>query len=335
MEIKRNSNTRKPTASYLLNNGSLSALELSRAFSTSTSLKQISRIVNKSILNENRRTQRMTENFILCNGGLGDLLFALAASYANNKCRIIHAANVGLKPTIERFIEAFDIPYEVLERPFSGKEFDELAASPFCVSTCHLPKSLDFRKWAKPEDFKDAFQSLPLQHLFGKYRNPFNTKGIVAIAPKGSNSPSFVDSPEGVRYTKSRELGKEEYNRLVREFARKNTVFIIGSPKDFDYYGIVPHSHVFWATFDKIIDHTGKEYASNVKTTLSIINACKKVVSVDTWLKTYSCMAGIPTIVVRTRFDGNYLDKQIDLSESIFLNKDFWNLRMARIEDLV
>jgi hypothetical protein len=335
MEIKRNINTRKPTASYLLNNGSLSALQLSKTFSTSTSLKQVSRIVNKSIFNENRRIQRMTENFILCNGGLGDLLFALAASYANNKCRIIHAANVGMKPTIEQFIKAFDVPYEVLERPFNGKEFDELAASPFCVSKCHLPKNLDFRKWAVPEDFKDTVRTLPLQHLLGKFHNPLNTKGIIAIAPKGSNSPSFIDSLDGVRYTKSRELSKAECHRLAKQFARRNTVFLIGSPKDYDYYGIVPHSHVFWATFDKIIDHTGKEYASNVKTMLSIINACKKVISVDTWLKTYSCMAGIPTIVIRTRFNGKYLDQPIDLSENIFLNKDFWNLRLAKIEDLL
>jgi hypothetical protein len=335
MEIKRNINTRKPTASYLLNNGSLSALQLSKAFSTSTSLKQVSRIVNKSVINENRRTRRMTEKFVICNGGLGDVLFALAASYANNKCRIIHAANVGLKPTIEQFIEAFDVPYEVLERPFNGKEFDELADSQFCLSKCHLPMNLDFRSWSRQEDFQDITRALPLQHLFGKYRNPLNSKGIVAIAPKGSNSPSFVDSPKGTRYTKSRELSKEEYNRLVREFAKKNTVFIIGSPKDYDYYGIVPHSRVFWAMFDKIIDHSGKEYASNVKTMFSIINSCKKVVSVDTWLKTYSCMAEIPTIVIRTRFNGGYLDENVDVSENIFLNKQMWNLRVAKIEDLI
>jgi GR25 family glycosyltransferase involved in LPS biosynthesis len=289
----------------------------------------------KNDINRNVKYWEINENFVACNGGLGDVLLGIAASYAYDKCKLIHAANHGMHITIEQFVKAFDIPYQIKERPFTMDEFANISKSPWCKSTCHLPFNLDYRYWGDDLKFLTIPRFIPLFDLFGKHSNLVeNTKDMVVICPRGSNSPSFIDDKNGNRLFKSREISQEEYKKLVNNFIRKNTVIVLGSPNDLEYYGMVDHANFFWLCFDKIISYKG-EFTVDLKTVLSIVNGCKLVISVDTWLKTYSAIAGLPTIVLKTRFNGGYLTELADMSENIFLNKKMWNLKIMKIEDML
>ena len=338
MRIDKNNNTRKPTVRDLIAKSGLSAFELSKAFNSTKSLKQAFSKVNNIVRNENRlikssvvknNSTDISEKFVVCNGGLGDTLFGLAASYANDKCKLIHAANLGMQSVIDNFIKCFDIPYEVYPKPFTSEEFDVISNSKFCVSKSHLPLKLNYAHW---ENFEEFPRSLPVQSLFGKYKNPLSTKGMVAICPRGSNSPSSLDY-KGKRFNKSREITKIEYTKLVKKFLRKNTIFIIGSMRDLEQYGMINHPHFYWITFDRMF-YLDKEYVLDTRQVLSIINSCR-IFSVDTWLKTYGGLADVPTTVIRTRFDGGYLDQLVDRSENIFLSKKFWNFNIVKIEDMI
>ena len=337
MEIHRNTKTRqkildtKPTASNLIRK--LTASELSK-FGNIRSIQQVATICDKIHRNANRRVWNVDEPFVVCNGGLGDVVLGIAASYANNKCKLIHASNVGMQSIIEQFVKAFEIPAEIRERPFTTEEFDTLSKSHWCKSTCHLPLHLDYKYWSDSDKFTNMPRSIPLFDLFGRHDNLVpKTKGMIAICPRGSNSPACIES-QGICYKKSREISVEEYRKLAKKFLRRNTVIVIGSNKDLQQYGMIDHSHFFWLTFDKLINYKGNETPVAVKTVLSIVNACKLIISVDTWLKTYAGIAGLPTIVLRTRFNDGYLDQQIDLSENIFLNKKMWDFRINKIEDI-
>lgn len=69
---------------------------------------------------------------------------------------------------------------------------------------------------------------------------------------------------------------------------------------------------------------------------LRIVNSANKVISVDTWLKTYSLLVGIPTTVVMTRWNGEYKQYGEDVTDWIFLNPKIWrNIKLEKVENLL
>jgi hypothetical protein len=69
---------------------------------------------------------------------------------------------------------------------------------------------------------------------------------------------------------------------------------------------------------------------------LRIINSAQLVVSVDTWLKTYTLLSNIPTIVVETRWNGAYKAFGEDITDWVFLNRRIWpDIKFEKIDDLL
>ena len=60
------------------------------------------------------------------------------------------------------------------------------------------------------------------------------------------------------------------------------------------------------------------------------------MVSVDTWIKTYSSLAGIKTKVFENRYNGRIYDFGRDSGDLIFLNDEWWKtMTRYKIEDFI
>jgi hypothetical protein len=69
---------------------------------------------------------------------------------------------------------------------------------------------------------------------------------------------------------------------------------------------------------------------------LKIINSASEIISVDTWLKTYTLLAGIPTKVIESKFYDSYLPFGHDPSDYVFLNTKVWpHLSIVRPENII
>ena len=281
----------------------------------------------------------MTTPFIISQGGIGDAFLSLAASYRHGKCRIVHAAaGIGVHDLIARIFALFGIPeFDVIPRQFTIEEYCVLRYSRNCISTTYLPDNLEFGDWCHFGKYKSRVTTeLPVQELFGKAPNPRQTKRVVVIAPAGSNVPRTIVAPWG-DVTKERLLTKPEYDGIVAKCLEDCTVYVVGGPKDQKEYGMPSHPNFFWATFDEMSCGEGGIRKTEMKDLFAVINGADLVVSADTWVKTYSCMAKVPTLVSRTRYDGQYFDFRDvqDWGENIFLNQDIWDLEIVKAEDLV
>ena len=84
-----------------------------------------------------------------------------------------------------------------------------------------------------------------------------------------------------------------------------------------------------------IYDGKGNTTHSNLKNMLRIINSAEHVISMDTWLKTYTLLCDIPTTVIKTRWNNEYKVYGEDITDRIFLNTKIWpRLNLVKIEDL-
>ena len=279
----------------------------------------------------------MSGTFIISQGGIGDALLGLAVSYRNGKCRILHASNsIPTQGLIARMFRAFGVPkFDVLPRHFSKEEHCILRLSPNCVQPTCLPDDLDFEDWANFGKYqRRVITELPVQELFGKL--PKNDRKMVVVAPTGSNFPRTISTPFG-ELTKERFISKEEFVAVVKLLLADCTVYATGSPEDRNRFGIIPDPNFFWMTFDDLVCGDGSKWDIDIKDLFAIINGSDLVVSADTWVKTYSCMAKVPTIVTRTRYGGQYRDFQAvrDWGENIFLRPEIWDLKIIEVEELI
>lgn len=264
-------------------------------------------------------------------GGAGDAVLTIAACEGNPQARPIFFANHStLTP---RLFQAFGlnpliIP-NIMGQPWTHTVVEPVFSHPNFRPSAHLPLNLDYGDWKRNHDHyvKTVPTSAPWKQTLGHVPNPYRTDKVVVICPSGSVRDR----------SRQRHLSQDEYQALAQFYLKHNcTVLSAMSEDDLRYYRRVNHPHAAFVSAERFVDGAGRTRLHDVKTFLQYVNSASLVVSMDTWLKTYTLMVGIPTVVLKTRWHGRYKPVGDDISDYIFLHPKLWpNLRVAEVEPFV
>lgn len=264
-------------------------------------------------------------------GGLGDALLTLAACWNNPKAKCLFFGNGGSIPIIAEFFKLFEIAHmvvgNIMGQPIA-LGIQQMVQNHINFKTSgHLADCCDYGDWLNDDKYKERMVvDVPWIDKLGKENNLYQTKGVIVLGPHGSARD----------FGRQRFLTREEHHRLVSRFSVDHTVYSIGSKSDFDFYGTPKHQNALWVTSEHIIDHKGVRRNISLEKMLRLINSASHVYSMDTWLKTYTSLIGLPTSVIETRFSGKYRGFGADITDWIFLNSKIWpKMKFIKIENLI
>lgn len=255
-------------------------------------------------------------------GGLGDLLLVLAKCRSYVDARIVFFATTGLSKVAAEFIKAFDI-----EHAYVVPNLPVVGVSRFMHHMCYRHKNL-LAKPIHPVDLDYGIWAINLHKYVSrvvsesKFAEIFGTfdgdESIVVIAPRGSNGNKIIYP--------------HEFNALCDKYqAEGYKVFGIGSESEMHEYATSGQN---WLN-SSFIRIDGSRLNSDVKTMFKALNTCEFIVSVDSWPKTYTCLAGIDTRVVMSRVGNAYMPPT-DAGSNIFLNVKLWKtLTLTTVEKLI
>ena len=302
-------------------------------------------VLNKS-LSENRqqviKMQNMYDklkhfvgssgNIYLTFGGTGDLILLLAACYNDITAKIVFFANGNAASFGSEFLKYFNlrsfIHSNIMGSPSAVRAWQLLAQTGRLADSQHLARNLDYGDWKKDTKYYETKIKVKTDWIerIGK-ASYLEKEKVLILAPTGSVKNE----------NKKRFLDAQEFKFIVNLYLRKGyMVYSIGSEIDHNYYPKIDNQKFIWATSNKIILSNGSKLNHTFQTFLQIINSATEVISMDTWLKTYTLLAGIPTIVLENKFNGSYKEWGYDSSDCVFLNKNIYkNLEIKKIEDLL
>jgi hypothetical protein len=293
-----------------------------RSFPTKIAFNQSSQnqlyLKIKNYLNSNN-------NYYLGFGGTGDALLVLAACWDDPKGKTIFFAN---SSSISLTLEIFNlfkaellINENIMGQPIAKSIFDLITKYPTFKTSGHLADRLDYGDWRLEQKYIPRIvKKVPWAEEIGKIE-----KNHIIICPSGSNKS----------HGRQRYITEEECKNLVKKHLDASTVYINVSPNDVNRYWLA-YKNCFILTSKFIKDCNKVEEKINIKKMLQIIHGAKEVISVDTYLKTYSLMTGIPTTVIETRWNGSYKKFGEDITDWIFLNPRIWTaIKIQTIEDLL
>ena len=288
------------------------------------------KIPNFSSTNLLKRVETFTHdreaNYYLGFGGLGDALLLMATCYNDPKAKVIFFANQ--IPFINEFFNLLGIPVYLHENIMGTKIashiYNFLKNMPNFRESAHLADGLNYNDWTNENKYiKRIKNTTDWLTRFGKEQAD---KPIAIIAPSGSNKD----------IKRQRYLNHNEYNQLVEKTLKNYLVYVVGSVADLHHFKLINKSGFNWLCSDRIYSGDGVSKASNLKNMLRIINSAEHVLSMDTWLKTYSLLCGIPTTVIKTRWDNHYRNYGEDITDWIFLNPNIWSsIKLTTIEALL
>lgn len=272
------------------------------------------------------------KNWYLNFGGAGDLILLIANAYADNKSQIVFYANTCSMEFCKELLEFFQMDHYV-SRNLMGTKYAN-AINDYMIQkinfkpSAHLARGLDFNDWAKDIEYYKNRMVLKTDWInkFGK-NQLFVGEKLIVIQPSGSMK----------NYDRQRYLEIFEYNYLVKKFIDCGyAVVTTGSEEDRDFYKWKPISSKDWFMTSKRIYGQKSVSPSDLNNFVKTINSAEKVISADTWLKSYALLCGIPTFVFSNRCRGNYLPIGADPCDHIFLNKKLWqNLEIKTIDELI
>lgn len=282
---------------------------------------------NSSLVNRIQSFVQTKRGCYLGFGGLGDAILLLASCWKEvNGCAVFFANNPTL---IHKFFEIFKIPSfihpNIMGQGIANQVYDYVINLPNFKSSAHLADGLYYGDWVNEHKYYPRIaRTAPWISHFGK--ETYN-KPVCIIAPTGSQKD----------VNRQRYITKEEYQRLVhKHLDMGEIVYATGSIKNLHEYGLVNRENFYWLSSESIYTHKGSSEFCDLRKMLRIINASSSVISVDTWLKTYTLLCGIPTTVIETRWNGVYKGYGVDVSDWIFLNKNLWPIiELKHIEDLL
>lgn len=266
-------------------------------------------------------------DFYLGFGGTGDALLVLAVAYNNPNAQIIFFGNGSSIPFIKDFFRSFKIlatvTSNIMGQPYANIILDRIKRFATFKQSAHLAEGLYYEDWRNEEKYIPRI----VNHVpEWRTRLGLLDKNLIVISPCGSHRD----------IGRQRYLHREEYKALVSKYLSQGyEVYGVGSDRDFREY-FFQEKGVWWATNRILRNWEGKSINHNLDDMLRIINSAKEVISMDTWLKTYSLIAGIPTTVIATRWHGGYKAYGEDVTDWIFLNKKIWpTLNLVKIQDLL
>lgn len=272
------------------------------------------------------------KNWYLNFGGAGDLILLIANAYKDTKAQIVFYANSCSMEFCKELLEFFKLE-NFVSRNLMGTKYANTINNYMIQKinfkpSAHLARGLDFNDWCRDIAYYKNRMVLKTDWIerFGK--NPsFAGEKVIVMQPSGSMK----------NYDRQRYLEIFEYNFLVKKFIDLGyTVVTTGSESDKDFYKWKPISSKDWFMTSKRIYGNKSVSASDLGFLLKTINSAEKVISADTWLKSYSLLCGIPTYVFGNRCRGNYLPIGADPCDHIFLNKNIWDkLEIKTIDDLI
>lgn len=271
-------------------------------------------------------------NLYLTFGGVGDLVLLLAECYNDKSGKVLFFAN---QPSVEfanHFLSYFGlksfISPNIMGTRTANQIHDVLEKTGRLKNSQHLAKNLDYGDWRKNAyGYETRIKNTTTwMKDIGKLDYLNNAK-VMIIAPCGS-----------IRNTgKQRYLTPEEYVAVVNIYLSKGwIVYSVGSEKDFDFYPFIKNDKHMWLMADKTINSNNVINKHHFEIFLKTINSAKEVISVDTWLKTYTLLAGIPTKVIESKFHGAYMPFGHDSSDYIFINPNIWkNIQIVRPDQII
>lgn len=269
-------------------------------------------------------------DYYLSFGGAGDALIMLAACWDNPRARPVFFTN-GSRLTARLFdalgVKALIHP-NIMGQPWVHTVLEPLMSHPNFKPAGHLPVSLDYSDWKhKHQYFIDTMVTeTPWRTTLGVEPNPFQTSRVIVICPSGSTKDK----------SRQRFLTPEEFQSLSHFYLDGGcTVLGCMSEEDVRIYRPIKHPHFGFLSADKL-STPKKETRHNAAKMLRYVNSADLVISPDTWLKTYSMLAGIPTVVIMTRWNGRYRLIGEEVADYVFLHPAIWkNIRFARAEEFV
>ena len=287
---------------------------------------------NRSLLEKVKEFAGASGNLYLTFGGTGDLVLLLGECYNDPSAKIVYFSNQSSINLANEFIKFFNLKSfihpNIMGTKTANHVNDLLIRTGRLKTSAHLARNLDYNDWKKNSNYYES--RLPKLtdwvERIGK-NDIYKSRKLMIISPSGS-----VRSESKQRY-----LNTTEYLTIVNIYLQKGwTVFSTGSETDIISYPAINHQNHLWITSTKTFKNGSMVSTHPFINFLKIINSASEVISVDTWLKTYTLLAGIPTKVIESKFYDTYLPFGHDPSDFVFLNKNVWpHLSIIRPEDII
>ena len=272
------------------------------------------------------------KNWYLNFGGAGDLILLIANAYKDDKAQIVFFANGSSYEFCKELLDFFKIENYIAKNLMGTKHAnvinDYMTQKINFKPSAHLSRGLDFNDWGRDLEYykKRMIFKTDWVERFGKSQIFMNDKMII-LQPSGSTR----------NYDRQRYLEIFEYNYLVKKFLDLGYVVVsTGSENDKDHYRWKPTSKNDWFMTSKKLYNQRSITPIDMNSFIKIINTANKLISADTWIKSYSLLCNIPTYVFSNRCRGKYLPIGADPCDYIFINKDIWtNLNIMTIDDII
>jgi len=271
--------------------------------------------------------QYTDKHYYLGFGGLGDALLLMAVCWNDPKAKVVFFANH--IPFIRSFFELFGISVylhdNIMGTRMAAQIYDIMRVMPNFKSSAHLADGLNYNDWSNEKKYAPRIKGgVSWAGHLGKEK--FD-KPVIIIAPSGSNKD----------IQRQRYLHHHEYQQLVDLYLNKGyRVYATGSIIDLHHFKLINKDNFYWLCSDNIYSGNGSVEKIDLRMMLRIINSAEHVISMDTWLKSYSLLCGIPTTVIETRWDNKYRAYGEDVTDWIFLNHNIWPaLKLSKIESLL
>lgn len=266
-------------------------------------------------------------------GGLGDILLLLSSFYDDESEKyssIVFWAND--KVSAKKFFDCFSSCQKCKKKngldkiiifeqwqPNPHQVFKEIVSHKNFKGKAHIPDELKFvEEWTLHADKYLSTINKPFKDLTTRWKIPDDNQLYIGLMPFGSHTETW----------KQRTLSKEQIEQSIKSLLAKYPdakIKLFGSEFDKQRFALEGS--------DRVMDLRGREF-SNVFTD---INSLQHLYSVDTWVKTFAGLAGIPTTIIKSRYLQTPKQKMgvdKDPSDNIFLDKKFWGFDFITVDEL-